>query len=63
MKNKKFKLKVYDFFHIEVVETTESENDREGGMAKFKLEIKDGPMKNHYLYIDLRLNPHIKRIK
>ena len=52
---KRLKLKAGDFFHVEVVETETNEYT-----SKFKLEVKDGPIKKHYLYLDLRLNPHIK---
>jgi len=58
---KKLKLKCGDFFHVEVVETDLSEfRDDEYNMGKIKLEIKDGPCGNYYLYFDTRLNPHLK---
>jgi len=58
MKDKLLKLKVGDFFHVEVVETAQSE--AENFMSGIKLDVKDGPAKNHYMYFDLRLNPHLK---
>lgn len=57
---KKLKLDCGDFFHVEVVEIDESEfKDDEYTMMGIKLAIKDGPMKNHYLYFDTRLNPRL----
>jgi len=62
MKDKSLKLRCGDFFHVEVVETdeTEVEDSTSTFMSGIKLEIKDGPAKNHYMYFDLRLNPHLK---
>jgi len=54
---KKPKLKVGDFFHVEVAEI-EIETDSES--VKFKLEIKDGPLKGYYSYLNLTSNPCFK---
>ena len=59
MKDKPLKLKCGDFFHAEVVEICQSE--AEEFMSGIKLVVKDGPAKNHYMYFDLRLNPHLKK--
>lgn len=56
--SKKLKLKVGDFFHVEVVETCITEKGPD--IHKFKLEVKDGPIVGSYLYFDTRLNSHIK---
>jgi len=50
------KLKVGDFFHVEVVEIqTSNEGDK-----RFKLDVKDGPIKGHLLYFHNLFNPHIE---
>ena len=46
---KKLKLKEGDFFHVEVIESEDDE--------MIKLEMKDGPIKGHYLHIDIIDNP------
>ena len=46
---KRLKLKEGDFFHVEVIESEDGET--------IKLEIKDGPLKGHYLHIDIIGNP------
>ena len=56
---KRLRLETSDFFHVEVVETETGE--KEGNyISKFKLLVKDGPIKNTYLYFDLRLNAHLE---
>ena len=46
---KNLKLEEGDFFHVEVVES--------GYGDEIKLEVKDGPAKGCYLYIDIEHNP------
>jgi len=47
---KKPKLKVGDFFHVEVIEIE----------TELTLEVKDGPIKGKYLYLDSVSNPCLK---
>ena len=60
MDQRLLKLEVGDFFHVEVVEIATSEKE-DCHTASVKLEVKDGVMKNHYLYFDLRLNPDLEK--
>ena len=49
---KELKLKVGDFFHVEVIESQIGD--------EVELEIKDGPMKGESIFLDSRSNPGLE---